>query len=82
MYRATRLAVRNAQFALPLPGGRTTRVTSAQDFFIRFFDLLAAWQDRAVERRRLAGLDDRMLRDIGLDRAAAMNEVAKPFWRS
>jgi uncharacterized protein YjiS (DUF1127 family) len=36
---------------------------------------------RARQRRALACLDDRLLRDIGLSRAAAAREAAKPFWR-
>lgn len=38
------------------------------------------WQCRAEQRHHLASLDDRMLRDVGLDRAAAKAEVSKPFW--
>jgi uncharacterized protein YjiS (DUF1127 family) len=46
---------------------------------------LAAWavfrSERARERRTLAGLDDRMLKDIGLTRADVAAESGKPFWR-
>jgi uncharacterized protein YjiS (DUF1127 family) len=28
----------------------------------------------------LAELDDRLLRDIGIDRQAAMREAERPFW--
>jgi len=31
-------------------------------------------------RRQLAELDDRLLRDIGLDRGAARHEADKGFW--
>jgi uncharacterized protein YjiS (DUF1127 family) len=31
-------------------------------------------------RRQLAELDDRLLRDIGLDRGAARHEASKGFW--
>lgn len=42
---------------------------------------LRCWSERASQRRALAGLDDRMLHDIGLSRATALNEAEKPFWR-
>ena len=32
-------------------------------------------------RRQLAEMDDRMLRDIGLDRATAAHEAEQPIWR-
>ena len=40
------------------------------------------WQERARERRRLASLDERMLRDIGLSRADIHPEIRKPFWEA
>ena len=45
------------------------------------FDRLLAWQDRASSRRMLRGLDDHMLRDIGIDRSTAESEGSMPFWR-
>jgi uncharacterized protein YjiS (DUF1127 family) len=39
------------------------------------------WYDRARSRRALMGMDDRMLRDIGIDRATAQYEGTRPFWR-
>jgi len=44
--------------------------------------LLLLWQGRANSRARLAMADDRDLRDMGLTRAQAAQEVAKPFWRA
>jgi uncharacterized protein YjiS (DUF1127 family) len=44
-------------------------------------EILLAWQDRAAQRRALAELDDRLLKDIGLTRADVDRECAKPFWR-
>jgi uncharacterized protein YjiS (DUF1127 family) len=41
---------------------------------------LVIWQERARERRRLATLDDHLLRDIGLSRSAIERETRKPFW--
>jgi uncharacterized protein YjiS (DUF1127 family) len=46
-----------------------------------WFELLLAWQDRSRQRHHLESLDDYMLKDIGLSRADAEREVAKPFWR-
>ena len=45
-------------------------------------DLLIAWQERAIQRHRLAGLDERGLKDVALSRADIAPEVAKPFWRA
>lgn len=42
---------------------------------------LAAAYRRRQQRRALAQLDDRLLRDIGVDRQDALLEAAKPFWR-
>ena len=40
------------------------------------------WSERAAQRRLLATLDDRLLEDIGVDRAAAARESRKPFWQA
>jgi len=42
--------------------------------------LLRLWQ-ASRERRRLAELDPRLLRDIGVDPMAAQYEVRRPFWQ-
>ncbi len=42
---------------------------------------IRTWRERARQRRHLAGLDDHMLRDIGLTRGDVMAESSKPFWR-
>ena len=47
----------------------------------RALDTLLVWQERSRQRRALARLDDRMLRDIGISRADVAAECAKPFWR-
>jgi uncharacterized protein YjiS (DUF1127 family) len=44
-------------------------------------DLALAWQERARQRHYLAMVDDHMLHDIGISRADAVRESAKPFWR-
>lgn len=43
---------------------------------------LLVWRERTRQRRELAALDDRMLTDLGLTRAAVEDEAGKPFWRS
>lgn len=43
---------------------------------------MALWLARWGERRDLAELDDRLLRDIGLTPADVRLECAKPWWRS
>ena len=40
------------------------------------------WQERASQQHRMAGLDDHVLKDIGLSRADIEGEAAKPFWRN
>ena len=39
------------------------------------------WRRRGRDRRTLAGLDDRALRDLGLDRADVETESTQSFWR-
>jgi uncharacterized protein YjiS (DUF1127 family) len=39
------------------------------------------WRRRSRDRARLAELDDRMLKDIGLTRTDAEFLINKPFWR-
>ena len=41
---------------------------------------LGQWMRVARERRRLAGLSERQLQDIGIDSASAAQEAARPFW--
>ena len=47
----------------------------------RVLQTLRQWRHRSRSRAELAALDDRMLRDIGVTRAEAWCEAAKPFWR-
>ncbi len=48
---------------------------------VRAADLLATWRQRAADRQQLQGLDNHMLRDVGLSRADVEFEISKPFWR-
>jgi len=40
------------------------------------------WQSRIEERARLKEAPDSLLSDIGVTRADAEREAAKPFWRA
>ena len=49
--------------------------------FAAAFVTIRRWIERTRQRRALAGLDDQMLRDIGITRVDAACECDKPFWR-
>ncbi|WP_439815830.1 DUF1127 domain-containing protein [Zavarzinia sp. CC-PAN008] len=42
--------------------------------------LLQTWIIVARQRRHLAGLNDHLLKDLGLSRADVEAEVRRPFW--
>lgn len=48
---------------------------------VALFDYLGEWQELAESRRALLSLDDRVLRDIGIDRATARHLGTLPSWR-
>lgn len=43
---------------------------------------LALWHFRARSRRELAGLEDWIMADAGLDPVEVRKEANKPFWRA
>ena len=43
---------------------------------------LLAWRRRASQRRQLAVVDARLLRDMGISREDALAEARKPFWQA
>jgi uncharacterized protein YjiS (DUF1127 family) len=48
---------------------------------LRAVENILMWRERAKSRRALLGMDDRMLSDVGLDRATARSEGDRPFWQ-
>ena len=49
--------------------------------FTAFGQILATWRRRASERRELANLDHRTIRDLGISPTDIQFEANKPFWR-
>jgi uncharacterized protein YjiS (DUF1127 family) len=49
--------------------------------FARARGALSTWRGRARDRRALAAMDDRALRDLGLTRCAISAEIARWRWR-
>lgn len=47
---------------------------------VKLLARLRRWRQLYYERKLLASLDSRMLRDIGISRAEAERESARPFW--
>lgn len=39
------------------------------------------WMARSRQRKQLARLDERLLRDIGYTREQVQREISKPFWK-
>jgi len=50
--------------------------------FTDCFTQIESYKHFYNSRKALAALDDNMLEDIGITRAEAEKEAAKPFWRS
>ena len=52
------------------------------DFLVTLQDALSTWRERRRNRQALSGLNDHLLRDIGLSHGDREREVNKPFWRA
>jgi uncharacterized protein YjiS (DUF1127 family) len=71
----TNLAIDPSGFA---PAGGLRRIAETLGAqAANLLNTLLDWQERVRSRQHLAGLDDYMLRDIGVDRAAAAAESDK-----
>jgi len=57
-------------------------VTEALAHVSEMLIVLLDWLYRARERRQLLGLSDAALKDFGANRADAVGEGDKPFWRA
>ncbi|HEV2185969.1 MAG TPA: DUF1127 domain-containing protein [Stellaceae bacterium] len=78
----TRRAVAIVAFERAMRGGwPSPRRGGPAELFHAALALIRQWRERARQRRQLARLDVRMLRDIGLTAAEAERECEKPFWR-
>jgi uncharacterized protein YjiS (DUF1127 family) len=51
-------------------------------FSLSYWVALAIWcRERRRQRKALLDLDDRMLADVGITKAQAVEEASKPFWK-
>ena len=64
------------------PAARFAPARSLGHFVANLLNRLAEWQDRAEQRTHLAGMDERMLKDIGINGVDAARESGKPFWKA
>ncbi|HVM78917.1 MAG TPA: DUF1127 domain-containing protein [Stellaceae bacterium] len=74
--------------ALALRGWRPREIKPRQSWGVQLAQGLSAlarrlalWHERLHTRQALLDLEDRALRDIGLDRASAHRQGSLPFWR-
>ena len=61
-----------------------TTVSAESSFYQtkkRLFAVLDLWNQRQTERKQLARVDERLLRDMGISSYQANLEIKKPFWR-
>ncbi len=65
--------------AVALPRRRRHPIASA---VLSVVESLLLWHERAKSRRALLAMDDRLLSDIGIDRATAQVEGERPFWKT
>ena len=68
---------------LGTPGRTTSEPLSSRvaAVFAVALERVLEWNERAAQRRHLVGLDDRMLRDIGMTRLDVIREYQKAPWQ-
>lgn len=67
--------------AADLPSSSTHRDAEAGRWIARGWATVNTWRARMRERTTLAGLDEHMLKDIGMTRADVTYETSKHFWQ-
>jgi uncharacterized protein YjiS (DUF1127 family) len=83
MRRIVMVTLSGKRLGARIPRARTSRPArpaNRPSGLSALLSTLYALQARSESRRALADLDDRLLRDIGLDRVDARREASKPFW--
>lgn len=68
---------RRSQFYRP----RSTFNAAALGSLTGLLEMLQQWVELGQQRRALALLDDRMLKDVGLNPIDVDQEIRKPFWQ-
>jgi uncharacterized protein YjiS (DUF1127 family) len=53
----------------------------SRSYIRRIIFLIGTWRLRMRARRELALMSERSLRELGLTRYDALQEIRKPFWR-
>jgi len=60
---------------------RKGELRDPHDWLDRFVVLFGQWSINFETRKSLRTLTDSQLQDIGIDRATAVREAEKPFWK-
>ena len=67
---------------LSTPNVALRRESGPKALLVSVLNMLYIWHERAKNRKILAGLDDRLLNDIGINAVKRDRECAKPFWKA
>jgi uncharacterized protein YjiS (DUF1127 family) len=71
---------------MTIPGASLSPAHASGRKISRYFSAMLTrvleWQERSEQRHLLAAMDDRMLKDIGVNALDAQREANKPFWKA